>query len=300
MNPLKVQLIHPGRQKPFRLGKGYIKLPDGQITIREWCNDKTKSLKPNGKPNYQHYRKFIRNEGMYVPSLNAKPKGADLLFWGEWEGYSFFDELPNNGNDKLPNGIHRLFHSTINKGGQNTDPYVYGDYFKYAVCLQKGMLTRLPPLSLVLFGTVYGNAFYLDTVFVVGSSVPASNVLTYAYSQTYREATLHQLEEYTGFNPSSEIKLYHGLTWWDRNSYFSFVPCKVNGNSGFERFRIDLGDEAFELARNTQGYSYLPNCSLSPKELWTRLARKCLQDGFVLGVQFQEPKINDVVLGQLR
>jgi hypothetical protein len=299
MEPTKVQLIHPGRQKPFRLGKGYIRLLDGRL-VREWCNDKTSDMKSSGAPTYKHYRKFIQNNGWYLTSLNVKPKEAELLFWGEWEGNSFFKKLPNNGNDKMPNGIHRPFHSTINRGGQNTDPYVYGDYFKYAVCLQKGILTRLPPLSLVLFGTVYGNAFCLDTVFVVGSSAPASNVLTYAYSQTYREATLHQLEEYTSFNPSSEIKLYHGLTWWDRKSYFSFVPCKVKGDSGFERFKIDLGDEAFGLAKNTQGYSYLPNCNLSPQELWLRITRKCLKDGFVLGVQFQEPIMNDTLLNQFR
>jgi hypothetical protein len=296
MQPLKVQLIHPGKQKPFRLSKGYIKLPDGQI-IREWCNDKIPRLKPDDRPTYQHYRKFIQNKGAYLTSLNARPKEGELLFWNEWEGNSFFNELSNIDNDKLPNGIHRPFHSTVNRGGQNTDPYIYGEFFKYAVCLQKGMLTRLPPLSLVLFGTAYTNTFYLDTVFVVGSSVAATEVFATgatAYSQVYKEATLDQLEEY-GPNPSSEIKLYHGFTWWDRNKYFSFVPCKVGKNSGFERFRIDLNDTSFGLARNTQGYSYLPKCNLKPQELWAKLAHKCFKDGFALGVQFQEPIINNTI-----
>jgi len=299
MRPLKIQLIHPGRQKPFRLGKGYIKLPDGQI-IREWGNDKIENSKPNDKPKYHHYRKFIENKGIYVTALNVKPKEAELLFWGEWEGNSLFRELPYNDDNRLPNGIHKPFHSMLNKGGQNTDPYVFQDYFKYAVCMQKGMLTRLPSLSLILFGTAYNklNAFYLDTIFVVGDYETAQQVSATsasAYSQTYQESTLKQLDEY-GHNPSAEIKLYRGRTWWDDNKYFSFVPCKASKNSGFERFRIDLSDSDFSLAGNTQGYSYMPKCNLSPQELWNKIAQKCFKDGFALGIQFQEPILNDTYL----
>ena len=299
MRSLKVQLIHPGKQKPFNLRKGYILLSNSQI-VREWCNDEKYNPIPGSKKAFEHYRKFIQNQGQYLSSIKSKPKEADLLFWGEWEGHSIFNPLPNSDRKRFPNGIHRPFHSILNKGAQNTDPYVYGDYFKYAVCLQKGALTKLPPLSLILFGTTYIklNAFYLDTVFVVDSSVPAKKVMTTgasAYSRTYREATLNQLDEYNG-NTLSEVKLYHGLTWWDNNKYFSFVPSKANPNRGFERLRIDLGDPLFSLAGNTQGYSYLPKCSLSPQELWEKIALRCFKEGFVLGIRFQEPEINNTIL----
>ena len=42
---LKVQLNHPGREKPFKIGKGYQK-ENNQI-IREWNDDP------------RHYRKYI-------------------------------------------------------------------------------------------------------------------------------------------------------------------------------------------------------------------------------------------------
>jgi hypothetical protein len=49
---MKIQLNHPGNQKPFKLGKGYRQIANN--IIREWNNDNV------------HYRKFIQNNGHYT------------------------------------------------------------------------------------------------------------------------------------------------------------------------------------------------------------------------------------------
>ena len=61
---LKVQLNHPGSEKPFKLG--YQKV-NGSI-IREWNDDPC------------HYRKFIRNKGDYLSSIGANPIESKLQF----------------------------------------------------------------------------------------------------------------------------------------------------------------------------------------------------------------------------
>jgi len=162
---MKIQLNHPGHQKPFKLGHGYRLI--GIHTIREWSNEPV------------HYRKFIQNNGLYVNGLkDLQPSQADLYFWGEWEGNSYFNKFPIAGYRILPNGLHKLFHSTKIRGLQNTDPYIYGDNFKYCVCKQTGRLTKLMLNDLILFGTVVPslNKFYIDTVFIIKDHNSSANV----------------------------------------------------------------------------------------------------------------------------
>jgi len=287
---MKIQLNHPGRQKPFTtftIGKGYVKI--GNNIIREWNNDCV------------HYRKFIRNNGYYVNGLDdLKPTPAELFFWGEWEGNSFFNPFPKNDFRKLPNGLHKLFHSTVIRGKQNTDPYIYGESFKYCACKQKGKLTNLTSNDLILFGTVTPklNKFYIDTVFVVKGSDPPSHVQATGaaeYSQVYKEETLEQLKEYL-LTPTIENKkkVYLSKTWWDDKNYFSFVPCKLSyDNIGFERLFIELDNRTFQFSSNPSGISYLTKCSLNSKELWKEIVKICLKQGFKLGVKFDEPMLNN-------
>ena len=55
MAKLKIQLNHPGNQKPFKIGKGYTLFNDK--IYREWnCGN--------------HFRKFILNDGQYIRDLS--------------------------------------------------------------------------------------------------------------------------------------------------------------------------------------------------------------------------------------
>jgi hypothetical protein len=286
MPKLIVQLNHPGNQKAFVLGNGYQKVND--LIIREWNDDP------------QHYRKFIRNDGQYLTSLDSQPENRRLLFWGEWEGNSVFKPFKNK-NSK-PNGIHEPFHSTLIRGFVNTDPYVYGEYFKYATCKQSGQLCDLNSYSLILFGSTYPslNAFYLDTVLVVKCHDTAIDVCSNGgskYSLIYREETLEELEnDYLGPEPSQVKKLYHGLSWWENKEYFSFVPCKTDDDTVYDRLKIDLSDTYFNLSANPTGKSFLKKCKGSLQEVWKKIVQIAFVQGFYLGIQFDEPQKNDAIL----
>jgi hypothetical protein len=280
---MKIQLNHPGIQKTFKLGNGYRKVSNN--IIREWNNDNV------------HYRKFIQNKGYYVNGLeDLQPKQAVLYFWGEWEGNSIFEPFPKNNYKIFPNGLHKPFHSTVIRGSQNTDPYVFGEDFKYCICKQNGRLTNLTLDDLILFGTVVPqlNKFYIDTVFVIKDSNTSENIQKTRgsnYSQVYKEETLEQLNQYLKMpTTKNNNRVYHSKTWWDDNRYFSFVPCKLDYNSvGFERLHIDLKDSKFQLSSNPTGISYLNNCKLSSQELWEEIVKISKVQGFVLGVKFDEP-----------
>lgn len=277
---LKVQLNHPGNEKPYKIGKSYHSINDK--IIREWNNDPT------------HYRKFIRSEGEYLLSLNAQPLKERLLFWGEWEGNSEFSPLSNG--DNKPNGIHEPFHSILNRGCQNTDPYVYGDCFKYATCSQSGGLQNLYSDSLILFGTTKDAGFELDTVYIVKSYETAQSVFlnnAENYSIVYREETLERLEEtYLGPNPSRQKRLYRSKTWWDDKNYFSFVPCRIDDNKGFEKALLLIPP----FAKQKVGHPYKQFDKTNHVKLWEFIVSEVLKQGFYLGIRFKEPDINNTLL----
>jgi hypothetical protein len=280
MTLLKIQLNHPGKEKPFKIGKGY--QTNGDNIIREWNDEDT------------HYRKFIANDGDYLDSLESTPKIGNLIFWGEWEGNSLFE--PINNGEKSPNGIHKLFHSILIRGCENTDPYIYGDFFKYAICSQTGGLTNLSPDSLILFGTTTNNGFELDTVFVVKTNESAKSVYSNKgknYSVVYHEETLEQLEEtYLGPNHSMINRLYHGQTWWENKEYFSFVPCKINNKEPFHKVKLPVPP----MAKQKVGHPYHHLNRFDHIELWQFVVDEVIKQGFYLGIRFTEPVQNDKLL----
>lgn len=284
MSLLKVQLNHPGKEKPFEIGKGYHYI-NNQI-IREWNNDST------------HYRKFLRCDGEYLTSLDSHPVTEKLYFWGEWEGNSLFTPLGDGRN--LPHGIHDPFHSPVNIGRQNTDPYVYGDHFKYATCSQRGVLGKLLPESMILFGTTKNIGFELDTVFIVRSYETAQEIYeSYAnnYSIIYREETLERLnDDYLGPHYSLRKKLYSSLTWWENSNYFSFVPCRINNYKGFHKALLSIPP----FARQKIGHPYQHFIGTDQIKLWKFIVSEVLKQGFYLGIRFEEPKINNEILKKFK
>jgi hypothetical protein len=289
MSLMIVQLNHPGPEKEFKpfnnsskISDGYVSLANAKI-IREWNNDKC------------HYRKFIKNKGFYISELtklpNAQPE--ELLFWGEWEGNSFFNVI---GSGKgTPNGIHEPFHSIVNRGHQNTDPYVYGEYFKYAVCSQTGIMNTLDNGSLILFGTTTKFGFLLDTVFVIKSNESAEivrNTNGSGYSQTYKEETLDQLCEYlkVPYCPNNNIKLYRGQTLGECNNYYSYVPCREEVKGPFNKVLLNYKSFPW-LSKCTQGHPYKHLIGRDPINIWNDITRFLLGQKFYLGIQFEEPPI---------
>jgi len=286
MNMSTIQLNHPCNEKRFVIGNGYFQL-NNQI-IREWNNDTL----PNGKQ--PHYRKFIRNNGEFIGNLVSKPQSGNLLFWGEWEGYSFF--TPINNGIGIPNGIHEPFHSIAVRGFQNTDPYIFGDFFKYAICSQKGIMCNLQNGSLILFGTTTNIGFLLDTVFVVKTHETATTIFTNNaanYTNVYREETLEQLgNTYLGPNPSTKNKIYQSQTWWDCNNYFSFVPCKIDSSNCYSKAILNFS--WFSKCKVGHPYNHFNN--RKSIDIWKDIVDSVLKQGFLLGVKFDEPNTSNLMM----
>lgn len=279
MSVLAVQLNHPGAEKGFKRGQGYSHY-NGQL-IRDWNADKA------------HYRKFLRNQGLYIKQLGEQAQQGDLLFWGEWEGNSYFEPF----NAWNPNGIHKPFHSTHIRNHQNTDPYVYGEHFLYSVCKQRGRLTQLEKGSVIFFGSSFKNGFALDTVFVVGSFESVHEVAANKasnYSTTYREATLEQLgDTYISPNPASKLRLYKGLTYSEDRALFSYTPCKpVNedNRAGFSRVLFLYENfSGAQFSSNPTGMKILSTDAEQTKEIWMFITQEVLKQGYHLGTKFNEP-----------
>ena len=130
-----------------------------------------------------HRHKFMRVEGQHVERPGAKPVGGEVVLWGEWEPESevaaIVKRLPGG-----PRGLHRPYYVRPGafrwgeQGLQNTDPFVFGDRFLYTLCRQwrgsSGRPTVLRDLasgSLILFGSLKGGAFVLDTALVTDAGV---------------------------------------------------------------------------------------------------------------------------------
>lgn len=301
---LAVQLIHPGGQKSTRSRSGYVRMEDGR-QYRTWNTDG------------HHYRKFLKVNGSYVIDQGDKQARHEELFvWGEWEGPSLVtpvDESLARGISEA-NAIHTPMLGSWGPGSHNTDPYVFGERFKYAVCNQKGKLTKLAPGSMILFGTTYRDkqAFALDTVFVVRDGTPSQLALKQRrrFSKVYRQMTLDRIansyDSESFGSPGSENQLYQAQMWTDDTSCFSYVPAigssgsthnnEVGGSfvDRTQKMVLPLNGKYGNLTLKgmTQGFGVItPNGDdiEEVKNLWRAIADETVRRGFILAVHIDEP-----------
>jgi hypothetical protein len=122
--------------------------------------------------NKEHGRKFLCSAGGYVDA-NGSLAEAPLAFWAEWEAPSYVRKCWAKDGE-LPQFLQEPVweRPTIRGVRQNTDPWVFGDCFRYSNCHQlnqKG-LRNLAAGSVILFGSKRPGKFefVVDTVFVVG------------------------------------------------------------------------------------------------------------------------------------
>jgi len=120
--PSIVQFFHPGREHGYDYENGSL--------IKDWNT-------------LAHQRKFLLNEGSYIK--NGQKNNGELLFWGEWEPPSRVYEIEQQTNCQLygvnPKYLHTPFLPNDNQiklyqkeqKYQNTDPFVFGEKFLYAI-----------------------------------------------------------------------------------------------------------------------------------------------------------------------
>lgn len=172
---LIIQFIHPGAERTDAEPLGAPCVVNGvrYDFIRRWG--------PEGE---HHRRKFIVNPGDYIDGKGSV-RDEGMHFWCEAEWDTLCRKLQGAPSDILPKYEHiarNIPKDLCSKPGQhlNTDPYVFGDAFKYCCCQQWSRrhptaLHDLPVGSIILFGSCkFVNkvaGFYLDTVFVVDSKL---------------------------------------------------------------------------------------------------------------------------------
>jgi len=263
-----------------------------------------------------HKRKFMKHEGTYIDKNGKNYEKKQLLFWGEWEEQSKvkildpqFDSLKKGLWDKsYPQYLHfpslppdAQFKENLKRGScqspilpscigsentfqdpwakLNTDPCVFGDSFIYGICQQPhyNFLRYLEPGALIVFGSYVKDRFAIDTVFVV------------------KDRKQHHPDGYSRYTGAFYID-------GSEDAMFSFVPAKIycGEDKGFPRFSMSDDfykskyKDYFQSSQGKQGVKGAQERTIDEvKDFWNYLKKEVLKEGYVLGVHFEIPKIED-------
>lgn len=279
--PVLVQFPHPGREHN-----------PGKSTRQPWNTR-------------DHGRKFLQSQGRYVTVDGHSSAEVPLVFCGEWEAPSYVIECwPKQGD--LPRFLHEPVweRPRTREFRQNTDPWVFGDCFRYSNCKQLSQrgLRNLAPGSLLLFGSTIHSQFVIDTVFVVSerSTIfsPANRPKT---DDVFRICTIDALSSggpagcgarYCAAEAHANFTLYEGATFENPvDGMYSFSPCR----------RAD--DKEMRFARPILTLDRVnPSSKQSPKgakdelslqeisNYWAMVCKQVVAAGCQLGVHFATPR----------
>ncbi len=255
-----------------------------------------------------HKRNFIVSPGEAIVSKGAEPKRFEnISFWGEWEpeakivGHFYKSDSPITPRRLIaPLFPKDMPEPSGDKCCGNTDPFVFGEHFKYSNCRQNisGHPNRLQYLSagsLILFGGIYRGDFWLDTVFVVKDKLKykgcdCQNQKMQAFLGAdypfFHAATLKPIAASRDMQ-KRHYTLYRGQNWQENPNYFSFVPCDVNGRA-FSKVKLS-STMIQNLSKNANNYTVLgeyeePNPT--PQEIWEKIVDEVFAQGLSLGVRF--------------
>ncbi len=265
-----IQFIHPGPEHSFD------KHVNG-IMHKEWNS-------------YKHKRKFCLANGEYLDKDNINKKG-EFMFWGEWEPPSYVDLT--NQNSPLPKYIHTPYlpinddEKIIDTSSQNTDPCVFGNYFKYFLCQQirsNGKLTQMTNLDkgdMILFGSRKNKSFIIDTVFVIDDTIEVINV-----EPEYIDIAVNRCANYNKIG----CKIYKGKVF-SENEIYSFTPADKKYFS-----RIEVPSNANLLLNKyitnnlTQGRKVSLVNEDTIRNVWNELKSLTQNQGLFLAHKIEWPK----------
>lgn len=254
----------------------------------------------------KHKRKFLiapaRCAKKAVAAWTSDSEWRDVGLWGEWEPPSDCGLFSGRTNSLFPVAWHRpLLGRSRPAGAQNTDPWVFGPAMRYSNCRQEHNL-RLRNLmhgDVIFFGSVKQRNedgsrsadwnFFLDTVFVVGSSQPYDPHSTgqFPVDPVFRSHVLACLRH----GRCRGYVLYDAIMFGagEAAGIFSYVPCKPTASdhlsAQFPRPRIDhLFGPRFNNPQ--QPLVWLPD---DPTGAWEAVTQKCLSAGLNLAVEVETP-----------
>ena len=333
--PKIIQFFHPGQEHGFDKNREY-----NGLYLKDWNRS-------------SHKRKFVLNDGYYFE--NGKKDKGELLFWCEWEPPSKVEDLTLQTENVLyggnPKYLHHPFlppddqlrtyqgqaqncesnsgndcHSNCSpqsggsqndekNGYQNTDPFVFGDCFIYAICRQwMPSLRDLDDGSLILFGSRVNLRYAIDTVFVVKNGKLhhcLQDVMNMQLGIYPEIVTRFIVDGNNQLNPPKGNFIYRGATYDEpHNGMYSFVPAKVYSKEkrGFPRFVMP--DEFYKdqklqkyfskrdvvngkiTEQQTQGIKVNDADENVIKYFWEYLKNEISKE-HVLGVKFNMPCVDE-------
>lgn len=256
-----------------------------------------------------HQRTFLRCRGAYVGTDGVLTKD-EIMFWGEWEPPVRVVASYPDATAGLPRYICEPYLDLPDHFDQhqNTDPFVFGERFIYAICQQYTVrgptgMQSLERGSIVLFGSHKENRFYLDTVFVVGKSIEhdAENyevALEKYVPREYIDAVLRPWYASLGTDPGPyrQGRLYLGATYTDPVAgMFSFFPClpAEQAPAGFARPVIQLSDYVTDTQRQSRRVTPVP-CLDTALAVWRHVVRQVEDAGLRLGIRADLPQITTI------
>lgn len=251
-----------------------------------------------------HARKFMLTEGRYLWDPTGSDEKGDVVFWGEWEGPSRVVRRWQPDGE-LPRFLHRPFWEVPNLPPgprQNTDPWVFGDAFRYSNCKQlwgkpkrPTALQRLDVGSLILFGSTRQNHFVLDTAFVVGERVGEyrpGDGNPFGEDDAFFHSTLDSLTTYDDEITHSTLTLYRGGTPADPvNGMFSFAPCHPHKDAGhrFARPIIELPGELNPRSRRAVAGAGRQRAVTDVASIWRQVVEQVMAQGAALAWRLELP-----------
>ncbi len=266
-----------------------------------------------------HKRKFLLTNGDYVNN-NNKVYSDNLMFWGEWEPPSIVSSLDNQNDKLMPKWLHRPYlpkaipiSDGYQQSFQNTDPFVFGESFKYFVCKQfvpkKKRVTQLASLdkgSIILFGSTKGKSkeasiFQLDTVFVVSEFIEydmadIDALIVDKVSKTYRDVVF-KMAFPNPANYSLKLRLYFGATFYDQyEGMYSFSPSKRYRNNQYGFPRVMLKDLKY-IRNNLNAAPKISEVGMQEITLfWEEIRNISREQRCVEGVKYEYDKEHNETL----
>ena len=251
-------------------------------------------------PNYpwntgKHQRKFMRSKGAYID------KDGDYIesivnMWGEWEAPSRVEHEWKKEID-FPTYLHIPYWTRPKFTGsrQNTDPWIFGEYFLYSNCnqLNQASLRSLPIGSLILFGSTIRGEFALDTCLVVKDSSHMNDGST-DYPEAFSICTIESLESEN--ISTAPFKVYKGASPKDTTGgMYSFSPClPSNTKDGrFKRPIINLPGYINPESTQTPSGTKVSRQIGEVGVIWQSVIEQVRSQGLEIGVHFDMPSFEE-------
>ena len=243
-------------------------------------------------------RKFLLSAGRSLDS-QEQARGKPLVFWGEWEAPSWVVERwPREGQlpralqvpvwERPPTSNYRL----------NTDPWVFGEAFRYSNCKQltsyknPSALQELTPGSVILFGSKLRGEFVLDTVFVVEEAECYAPHHPPETDEAFRVCTIESLT--TDGSGEYRFTLYRGATF-DKpmKGMYSYVPCRdaARPDARFARPTVSLPGYINPASGQSPSGAKSRLTIEQAFQQWDSVREQVLLARCELGVSFETPRL---------